>query len=208
MQHIGEIVKEKRKRKGWSQTVLGDFAGMSAATVHRIEYGEKIPTDQEAELLATALGLDVQATIEACENSKTHNNHPPKSSYKTEWDYAHPASYAGRVWIQLYPQTENRHLPHEYQLRWGAWEHRGTLVFSDQEHLSLQHYKYNDGAGKPLFLTLSHPCYAVVGRDSAPDQPPHDITFGWQRVEPYMPGQMARLLWVYIQRLLHRSRPI
>lgn len=186
----GELIKERRRRKGWSQTVLGDLVGMSAATIHRIEHGERIPIDQEANLIAETLGIDHAILLEAC-----HNTHPylPGSSFKTRWDTAHPASYSGPVWIQVMPRTETALLPHEFKLRWGVWERRGVLNFdTGQTSIYLLHYKHNDGLGLPLFMSLTYPCYVVFGKGEVSEPITMDINSGWRRVEPPEPHQLWR----------------
>lgn len=194
----GEIIKERRKRKGWSQTVLGDMVGMSAATVHRVEHGEKVPTDQEALMIAGMLGIEHEEMLLACQKTRENQSGQiPKTSYKLQWDTAHPASYAGNVWIQIYPSPENRTLPHEFTIRWGVWERKGSITLEgDNTYQYLWHYKHNDGLGLPLYLTLNHPCYVVFGKGEPPD-PVNvmEIHFGWRRVEPPPPHQ----LWQYCE---------
>lgn len=199
----GEMIREKRKRKGWSQTILGDFVGMSAATIHRIEHGEKFPTDSEVNLIAGMLGLDCNQLQTAFEQD--HQNRKqrlPESAYRTEWDYAHPAIYAGKVWIQIYPQPAHKTEQVTYTLRWGPWQKTGTLNFNGAERLSLIYYKHNDQQGLPQFLSLSAPCYVVFGKDEPPDQNPIPIYFGWQRVEPYPPRLIMRFAWDFVRQSL------
>jgi transcriptional regulator with XRE-family HTH domain len=212
MKLAGELIRERRKRKGWSQTILGDLVGMSAATIHRIEHGEKIPTDQEAAMIAGLLGLEHQELLDACQAARAaHTGHVPRSSFRTQWDTAHPASYAGAVWIQLYPAPETRLQEHQFTLRWGVWERTGSACFAEhQDSLVLRHYKHNDDLGLPLFLTLSHPCYAVFGKGDPPEGVPSvDINAHWRRVEPPEPGQVWRFVrhfaaW-YLKRLFKRA---
>jgi len=195
----GELIRERRKRKGWSQTVLGDFVGMSAATIHRIEHGEKIPTDQEATLIADALGIEANLMSEACQLSREKQPTIPQSAYKEMWKTAHPATYSGPVWIQISPLAENRTEEHHFTLRWGVWERRGNFILSDgQDKIFLSHYKHNDGLGLPLFLNLSHPCYVVFGKDDIVADM-IDINFHWRRVEPPEPGQMLRFTIHYLK---------
>ncbi|GAB5493624.1 MAG: hypothetical protein Phog2KO_38390 [Phototrophicaceae bacterium] len=190
---VGELIRERRKRKGWSQTILGDFVGMSAATIHRIEHGEKIPTDQEANLIAGFLGIEHSLILEACQLSYDEHPQLPKTAYKLNWETAHPASYSGAVWIQISPQAEFRHEAHHFTLRWGAWERKGNFLLPDnQDAVFLRHYKHNDGLGLPLFLTLSHPCYVVFGKTDLTDDS-IDINLQWRRVEPMPPD----ILWRY-----------
>lgn len=197
----GELIREKRKRKGWSQTVLGDFVGMSAATVHRIEHGERMPTDQEVQLLANTLGLDDALLLDTfVKDRHTRQNQLPHSAFKAQWDYAHPAIYTGKVWIQVLPASDHWHEPLRYRLRWGVWEKSGELTFDAADNrLSLVHYKHNDGLGLPLFLELSYPCYVVFGKDEPPDQCQQDIHSGWRRVEPVPPGQSLRFAADFIR---------
>ena len=202
MKIAGEIIRERRKRKGWSQTVLGDMVGMSAATIHRIEHGERIPTDKEVSMIAGMLGIAHDELLTAFNEARTNNHsHPPKSVYKNKWDTAHPANYAGAVWIQIYPAPENSYLPHEFTLEWGVWLRKGTIHYTaGQPYIYLEHYKHNDGLGLPLFLTLSHPCYVVFGKGNAPDgEPMLDIQRGWQRTEPPPPGQFFRYVWHFVK---------
>ncbi len=196
---VGDLIKERRKRKGWSQTVLGDFSGMSAATIHRIEHGEKIPTDQEASIIAGFLGIDHEVMLQACQDA--HNQQPqlPQTAYKTDWQTAHPATYSGKVWIQITPQPGLHNEGHSFTLRWGVWERKGEFTVPvNQDKIFLAHYKHNDGLGLPLFLTLSHPCYVVFGKTDLLDEA-IDINFHWHRVEPPPPDRMWQFIKNYIQ---------
>lgn len=204
----GYVIRERRKRKGWSQTVLGDMVGMSAATIHRIEHGEKIPTDNEAALIAGMLGISQEQLLEICitDRERVSSQSPalPQSSFQPQWDYAHPANYSGYVWIQLTPSPENKHLPHEYTLVWGHWQRTGTLIFED-DSLYLLHYKLNDGEGLPLFLTLNQPCYAVFGKGKPPEAiHTIDIASNWERTHPMPPAQLRALIRDYLRFYLRR----
>lgn len=211
----GYIIRERRKRKGWSQTVLGDMVGMSAATIHRIEHGEKIPTDDEASMIAGMLGLNHEQLLESCvadrERISNQSSALPKSAYQVQWDYAHPANYSGYVWIQLVPAPETKHLPHDITLVWGHWQRTFTIRF-EEDSLYLVHYKFNDGEGLPLFLTSSQPCYAVFGKDKPPSEALiMDIASGWQRTEPMPFSQLRTLigdyLRFYLRQWLRLNRP-
>ena len=202
----GDLIRDKRKRKGWSQTVLGDFVGMSAATVHRIEHGQRIPTDQEASMIAGMLNLDAAELIELF--NQVRNQPPskgsvvPETSFRIAWEYAHPANYAGRVWIEVYPQPQTRHLPHELTLRWGPYEYRMTLQFADQqEFISLLHFKSNDNEGLPILAQVSHPSYLVFGKEAPPVTPNFTLYTGWRRVEPYDARQVLRFAGHFLRSL-------
>lgn len=195
MNLIGDLIREKRKRKGWSQTVLGDFVGMSTATIHRIEYGEKIPTDAELILFADALSLELQTLSDACEETRKirPTRKLPDLAYKTDWRFAHPSTYSGPVWIQVKPLPENYDEPHHYSIRWGAWKYEGQLQFNDHQSLYLLHYKHNDGEGLPIVFQISEPCYVVFGKETYSEQTIIDITLGWERIAPYSLVQLWKL---------------
>ncbi len=192
---LGSIIKERRKRKGWSQTVLGDLVGMSAATIHRIEHGEKIPPDDELNLFADALTLDAQQLIlQAEEDRQTlKNNLVPSTSYQTRWEYAHPADYSGRIWIQVHPQS-NIAEKINIVIQWGAWEYKGTIEKLTAKSITLWHYKFNDGLGLPMIITLSSPCYLVFGKDTPPQKPIIDIINQWYRTQPMSFMQMVHYI--------------
>lgn len=199
MSQFGSIIREKRKRKGWSQTVLGDLVGMSAATIHRIEHGERFPTDQELVLFADVLGIDsAQLTQYVTEDCQKHQPAGiPETSYQTQWDYAHPADYAGRVWIQIHPKTKPP-TTLDVHIRWGAWQYHDTHTLENMKSIIFWHYKFNDGQGLPITITLSHPCYVVFGKDKPPDKNVIDIIHQWQRVEPMSIFQLLRYLINFI----------
>lgn len=190
MAQLGTLIKEKRKRKGWSQTVLGDLIGMSTATIHRIEHGEKIPTDDELNLFADTLALDVDQLLESANLDRTtlKDKFVPATSYQSRWEFAHPADYSGRVWVQIYPQTKSEK-PLGITIRWGAWQYQANHTISAKS-LTLSHYKFNDGEGIPLIVELTEPCYVVFGKDKSPDKPVIDIINQWQRIKPMTIGQM------------------
>jgi len=200
MNQLGIVLKEKRKRKGWSQTILGDLVGMSAATIHRIEHGEKIPIDDELKLFADILGLDISELVQFANEDRQaiRNTIVPATSYHSQWEYAHPADYAGRVWIQIYPQTGFTTDTLDINIQWGAWQYQGTHRIADHKSVVLSHYKFNDGQGLPLIIHLSQPCYVVFGKDIAPDKPVIDIINQWQRIQPMGLLQLIRFLISFV----------
>jgi predicted ATPase/DNA-binding XRE family transcriptional regulator len=54
---FGDWLRQRRKTLDWSQAVLAQRAGCTAATIRKIEADERKPSWQLAELLATALGV-------------------------------------------------------------------------------------------------------------------------------------------------------
>ena len=200
MNQLGIVLKEKRKRKGWSQTILGDLVGMSAATIHRIEHGEKIPIDDELSLFADILGLEVAELVQFASEDRqaVRNSIVPATSYHTQWEYAHPADYAGRVWIQIYPKSGLNAEPIKIQIQWGAWQYQASHLIEEHKSIILSHYKFNDGQGLPLIIQLSQPCYVVFGKDAPPDKVFIDIINQWQRIEPMGFLQMIRLIGNYL----------
>ena len=53
----GQVVKELRLKKGWSQKVLSEITGMAVANISNIESARSRLGDERAILLAEALGV-------------------------------------------------------------------------------------------------------------------------------------------------------
>lgn len=53
----GEVVKELRSKKGWTQKILSDITGMAVANISNIESGRSNLGEERAILLAEALGV-------------------------------------------------------------------------------------------------------------------------------------------------------
>jgi transcriptional regulator with XRE-family HTH domain len=56
---FGEVVREARKKQGWSQVELGEKAGVSRPTIARVEANNDVTTATIAKL-AQALGLKLE----------------------------------------------------------------------------------------------------------------------------------------------------
>lgn len=61
---VGDAVRDARRERGWSQTQLGDEAGVSRPTIARIERGDDVSVGTLAKVTA-AVGLTVK--IEAAQ---------------------------------------------------------------------------------------------------------------------------------------------
>lgn len=61
---VGDAVRDARRERGWSQTQLGDEAGVSRPTIARIERGDDVSVATLAKVTA-AVGLAVK--IEAAQ---------------------------------------------------------------------------------------------------------------------------------------------
>ena len=53
----GEVVRELRLKKGWTQKVLSEITGMAVANISNIEAGRSNLGEERAILLAAALGV-------------------------------------------------------------------------------------------------------------------------------------------------------
>lgn len=53
----GEVVKELRSKKGWTQKVLSEITGMAVSNISNIESGRSNLGEERAILLAEALGV-------------------------------------------------------------------------------------------------------------------------------------------------------
>ena len=56
---FGDIIREARKKHGWSQAELGDEAGVSRPTIARVEANNDVTTATIAKI-AQALGLTLE----------------------------------------------------------------------------------------------------------------------------------------------------
>jgi transcriptional regulator with XRE-family HTH domain len=56
---FGEVIREARKKQGWSQTELGENSGVSRPTIARVEANNDVTTATIAKL-AQALGLKLE----------------------------------------------------------------------------------------------------------------------------------------------------
>lgn len=71
---LGRRVRALREERGWTQSQLGDRAGMGYQEVARIERGEREPTWSTALKLADALGValdDLRGETEGGESQST-----------------------------------------------------------------------------------------------------------------------------------------
>ena len=53
----GQVLRERRRRKGWSQAVLAGITGMAVSNLSNIECGRSRLGEDRAILLAAALGI-------------------------------------------------------------------------------------------------------------------------------------------------------
>jgi hypothetical protein len=87
------------------------------------------------------------------------------------------------VWIQVIAEPASRGAPHDYTVRWGPWEYKGTLNLGGRESAFLVHMKGNDGLSVPIFFDISSACYVVFGQGDPPGGPLREINWGWNRIE-------------------------
>ena len=65
MGNIGDLIVEKRKEQGLTQTELGAMLGISGKAVSKWERGLSKPCDEHLDRLVALLGLPVESTITA-----------------------------------------------------------------------------------------------------------------------------------------------
>lgn len=56
---FGDVIREARKKQGWSQGELGEKSGLSRPTIARVEAGNDVTTATIAKI-ARALGLKLE----------------------------------------------------------------------------------------------------------------------------------------------------
>ena len=62
MENIGDMIVEKRKEQGLTQTELGAMLGISGKAVSKWERGLSKPCDEHLDRLVALLGLSVEST--------------------------------------------------------------------------------------------------------------------------------------------------
>jgi len=60
---ISNLVREARRRAGFTQAELAERAGVPKSTVGRIESGARLPSTEMVERLVRAAGLDVSVSL-------------------------------------------------------------------------------------------------------------------------------------------------
>ena len=60
---ISNLVKEARRRAGYTQAELAQRAGVPKSTVGRIESGARVPSTEMVERLVRAAGFDVSVSL-------------------------------------------------------------------------------------------------------------------------------------------------
>ena len=60
---ISNLVREARRRAGYTQAELAQRAGVPKSTVGRIESGARVPSTEMVERLVRAAGLDVSVSL-------------------------------------------------------------------------------------------------------------------------------------------------
>jgi transcriptional regulator with XRE-family HTH domain len=60
-------VKARRLEKGWNQTQLGYYSGLTASEISKIETGRLVPYPRQVERLAGALDVEGESLLEEVE---------------------------------------------------------------------------------------------------------------------------------------------
>lgn len=60
---IGQVVKNRRKNLGITQSHLAELAGVSVNTLYKIERGEANPTLEVVAKIADVLGMELTLTV-------------------------------------------------------------------------------------------------------------------------------------------------
>lgn len=98
-------------------------------------------------------------------------------SYKSKWEFIHPADYRGNVWIKVFPRIENLDEKHKYKLDWGIWQHKGELKFRTCDGIILDFKK--EIAQKdtwPILFEINPPAYVTANRGKLVQE----INKGWR----------------------------
>ena len=90
MGNIGDLIVEKRKEQGLTQTELGAMLGISGKAVSKWERGLSKPCEEHWERLVALLGLPVESTEVAEEKRSAPRTVPIATSRKV-----------ARIWCSL-----------------------------------------------------------------------------------------------------------
>lgn len=63
MKSVGEIIKERRVAKGWTQVQFAETIGIKSTQVWNWESGFRIPNAENRVKIAEALGFDVREIL-------------------------------------------------------------------------------------------------------------------------------------------------
>ena len=64
--NLGQIIKHRRERMKISQENLADLAGISTKLLSDIECGRANPTFETMDLVAAALGVELEELLQPC----------------------------------------------------------------------------------------------------------------------------------------------
>lgn len=181
--YVVVFLTEAFLKRQWPQTELGSALSLEAATgdvtvlpimvAPDAAVFAQYPLLRDKHYVRWQEGLDFGITMLRQKLGIEH---------KVRWSFCHPASWSGQVWIQLIAEPGNRGAPHDYTVRWGPWEYKGSLNLEGRESAFLIHTKGNDGLSVPIFFDVLPPSYVRFGQEDPPGTPVHDINWGWKRV--------------------------
>jgi hypothetical protein len=182
--YVVVFLTEAFLRRQWPQTELGSALNMEAATGNVVVLPIMVASD--ADVFAQYPLLRDKHYVrwqDGIESLVTTLRRKLGIEYKRRWSFCHPATYSGSVWIQVVAGPATRGAPHDYTVRWGPWEYKGTLNLEGRQSAFLVHMKGSDGLSVPIFFDISPDCYVVFGQGDPPGGPLHEINWGWNRVE-------------------------
>jgi transcriptional regulator with XRE-family HTH domain len=91
---LGQRIEEARRTRGLSQAELADRAGLTRATVNRIEHGKVSPTIDSIQRIASVLGVSMDELFSGLTPPKASaGDEPPRHHYKFESSYVDNPDY-------------------------------------------------------------------------------------------------------------------
>lgn len=90
----GRVIYVARKRKGLTQTELGDLAGIRYRQIIRLENGENLPTGRVRDKIAAALDLDPAKILSGDDDPEVAL---PGDTFRDGAGHDAPAGGTGRV---------------------------------------------------------------------------------------------------------------
>lgn len=117
-------------------------------------------------------------------------------TFKSKWEFIHPARFRGNVWIKIYPRIENIDKEHSYTLDWGRWQRKDKLNFRTGDGIILDFKKISEKDTWPIHFEITPPAFVTAGRGKLVE----DINRGWnlQSKKGYYPDLVSRIVQSFL----------
>jgi len=117
-------------------------------------------------------------------------------SFRSKWEFKHPAQFRGTVWIKVYPRLENMNIKHSFLLNWGRWQRQGELKFKSGDGIILDFKKISEKETWPIYFEINPPAYVTAGKGKLVQ----NINYGWQMIDKkgYYKTIISRIIQTFL----------